>query len=118
MKKTARIAVIVFVILSTLLVNSAAIAQEGKPNDIAEVRIQPFSIQWTPLINDIKGMTLTIIGPGDFYFQEQYNESDYPTVSSSDFADGAYNYEIVLWSFKIISGWFWIARVRAFLRHC
>jgi hypothetical protein len=97
MKKNLSIAVTILVILSTMLVNSTAAAQGGAPNAVAEVSVQSSSITWTPMINDIKGMTLTITGPDNFYFQKQYDGSAHPTVSSGDFKNGAYIYEIVLW---------------------
>jgi hypothetical protein len=87
----------ILVIFSTMLVTSVAVAQGGNPNDIAEVSIQSSSITWVPMIDSIKGMTLTITGPGGFYFQEEYTGSARPTISRGDFGDGTYAYEIVLW---------------------
>ena len=50
------------VIFSIMLTTSTATAQEGNPNNIVEVNIQPTSITWIPLVSDISGMTLTIMG--------------------------------------------------------
>lgn len=89
-------AIVVF--LSAILVTSTVVAQEGNPNSIVEVTIRSGSITWHPLVGDISSITLTIVGPGNFYFRQQYGASTQPKVASKDFADGAYNYEVVLGS--------------------
>lgn len=96
MKKTLSLVVTILVIFSTMLVSSTAVAQGSSPNAVAEVSIQSSSITWTPLIGNIKGMTLTITGTGGFYFRKQYDASAHPTVSSGSFGNGVYTYEIVL----------------------
>jgi hypothetical protein len=95
MKKTLSVAVTILVIFSTMLVSSTALAQDDSTG-IVNVSIQSSSITWTPTISNIKGVTLTIAGPGSFYFQKQYDASAHPTISSGGLGDGPYNYEIVL----------------------
>ncbi|MDD2921220.1 MAG: tail fiber domain-containing protein [Anaerolineales bacterium] len=90
------ITIVGLVALLVLQATSTVVAQGANPNDIVEVTIQSSSIMWTPLVGDIRGMTLTITGPDGFYFREEYAASARPTISSGNFGDGAYIYEVVL----------------------
>lgn len=97
MKKALLIAVALLVILSSMLVNSSAIAQGSSPDNIVTVNIEASSITWTPIVQEIKGMTLTVAGPGSYYSQKPYSANAQPRLSTANLADGAYTYEIVLW---------------------
>ncbi len=95
--KSLLMVTVMMIVLTMLLATSAAVAREGGSN-IVEVDIQSSSITWTPLLDGIKGMTLTVTGPDGFYFREEYDANARPTISSGDLTDGTYNYEISLWS--------------------
>ncbi len=95
MKKFLSTVLAVLILVSTVFVSTAALAQTGgNPNDIVEVSIQSSSITLTPKIGNVKGMTLTITGPEGYYSQKQYGAS--ASISSGGLKDGPYNYEVVL----------------------
>ncbi len=94
MKKTFLLVTTLLVLLSSAFTSSKATAQSSS---IVNVSIQSSSITWTPTLTDIKGMTLTIAGPGSYYSQKEYSAGAHPEISSANLADGPYAYEIALW---------------------
>lgn len=84
----------VIAVLVVLIGTSVVVAQGGGSGDVVSMSVSGLSITWTPLVGGVKGMTLTVTGPGDFYMRQDFGGR--ATLSSRGLADGAYQYEIVL----------------------
>lgn len=76
------------------------IAQEQKqpPNPIAEIRVSPTRIDWSPSVN-AERWELTFTGPGDLFRQSGFEAGKSPSLSLFDSAgdrlpDGTYTWEL------------------------
>jgi hypothetical protein len=96
MKKTFLFVVLILTLLSTLLTSSIVAAESGDDNAIVEVQIESSAITWMPLIGGMKYITVTVTGPGGYFFKEQYSGSAKPSLSNDGLLDGTYNFEVVL----------------------
>ena len=94
MKKTLFIVIAIMALIVAMVVSSTAAA--GASGDIANVSITSSSITWTPTVSNLKAVTLTIMGPSNYYFRKQYGGSAAPSISSGGLKDGSYTYELVL----------------------
>jgi hypothetical protein len=95
MKKTFLFAAMILTVLSTLFVSSKAAAENGEDNAIVEVQIESSSVTWIPLVSGMKSITITVTGPGGYYFREQYSGGAKPSLSNDGLLDGTYNFEVV-----------------------
>lgn len=96
MKKKILFVVAILTMLSTFFASSKAAAENGEDNAIVEVQIESSSVTWIPLVSGMKSITVTVAGPGGYYFREQYSGSAKPRLSNDGLLDGIYNFEVVL----------------------
>ena len=96
MKKTFLFGVVILTFLSTFLVSSKVAAESGDDNAIVEIQIEPSSVTWISLVGGMRSITITVTGPGGYYFREQYSGDAKPSLSNNGLLDGTYNFEVVL----------------------
>jgi hypothetical protein len=101
-KRKSRIWLISTILLLVIAIGgSVALAQEAEPGteSIATTRITTTMISWTPTVAN-SGFVLTISGPGEVYFQEEFYGSADPSLKLKDnkggaLPDGSYTYELL-----------------------
>ena len=96
-KKLNSLPALALLIIIISMNSSMAAAQES----VATVNITATEVTWQPLSTDYSSLTLTIVGPNEFYSQQSFAPGSLPAFGLLDSAgqphpDGSYTYELIL----------------------